>query len=379
MFNKLKAVMASIVLLSSASTIAQPELFIDSASHILVEYETGKVLSSENPDTKIYPASLTKMMTAYVVFKELTSGNLSLEDEVKISKKAWKTSGSRSFMQEGKMVKVEDLLIGAIVQSGNDASVALAEKIGGTEGYFVKMMNLYANDLGMKNTNFENSTGFHHKNHKTTARDFYILSKAILDEFPQYMNIFSMKSFKYNDIEQLNRNKLVHEDYYDGFKTGWTPQSRYSIASTGSKNGRRLIFILLSTKKPETRFAEAKKAFNYGYRNFSTLTPLTKGQIVAKVPVYKGDVPFVNIKVVDSAIFTIPTIIQPDLVMNVHIPDKIIWHSDFNETVGKIIITNKNTKTVFFESELVVETPIKQPTILRVIADTFSLFISERI
>ena len=194
---------------------------IGATSYLLLDAQTGHELASLKPDTAVAPASLTKLMTAYVVFNTLGQGQLSLDDEVTVSEKAWRTPGSRMFIEVGKRVAVEDLLLGMIVQSGNDASVALAEHIAGSEAVFAEMMNQYARALGMHSTNFVNATGLPNDDHYTTARDLATLARAIIDDYPEYYRWYSVKEYEFNDIKQPNRNNLLWRDpSVDGMKTG---------------------------------------------------------------------------------------------------------------------------------------------------------------
>lgn len=217
---------------------------INSKSYILVDQETGQVLASEQSNVRLPPASLTKVMTAYVVFDKLKKGELKLDDEVLVSQKAWKTGGSKTFIEVGKKVKVEDLIQGMIIQSGNDAATALAEHIGGTEEGFSDMMNETAKKLGMNDSHFINVTGLPRDGHYTTAEDLSILSKRMITDFPEYYKYYSMKNFTYNNIFQSSRNRLLLKDpTVDGMKTGFTDKAGYCYISSAVKNGRRLVTV----------------------------------------------------------------------------------------------------------------------------------------
>ena len=248
------------------------------------EDEKSITFYSENENERRSPASLTKIMTSYVVFKRLKEDFISLDDEVKISEKAWKTGGSRSFIEVGKMINLEDLLKGMIIQSGNDASVALAEHVAGSEGTFVLFMNDYAQEIGMTNTRFENSSGLPHKDQYTTAKDMALLSSAIIKDFPVFYEWYGQKEFTYNNIKQINRNKLLFTDStVDGLKTGWTQKAGYCLATSANRVGMRLVSVVLGSASPAIRTAETEKLLDYGFRFFETQSV---NDISHQVPVF---------------------------------------------------------------------------------------------
>jgi D-alanyl-D-alanine carboxypeptidase (penicillin-binding protein 5/6) len=244
---------------------------IDAPSFILMDYDSSKIIASKAQNAKRSPASLTKLMTAYVAFKRLNDGFISLDDEITISKKAWKTGGSRSFLKVGTKIKLKTLLKGMIVQSGNDASVAIAEHIAGSEGTFVALMNQYARSLGMDNSNFETASGLPHPNQLTTSYDIALLAQAIIKEFPEYYKWFSEKYFVHNNIKQLNRNGLLRSDKtVDGLKTGHTKKAGYCLATSAKRVGMRLISVVLGASSVKSREAQAKSLLDYGFRFFET-------------------------------------------------------------------------------------------------------------
>jgi len=243
-------------------------------------------------------------MTSYVVFKRLREEFISLDDEVKISEKAWKTGGSRSFIEVGKMIRLEDLLKGMIIQSGNDASVALAEHVAGSEGTFVLFMNDYAQEIGMTNTRFENSSGLPHKDQYTTAKDMAILSSAIIKEFPALYEWYGQKEFTYNNIKQINRNKLLFTDStVDGLKTGWTEKAGYCLATSANRVGMRLVSIVLGSSSSAIRNAETEKLLDYGFRFFETQSV---NDISHQVQVYKSKKGNIKVGVADPSYLTLP-------------------------------------------------------------------------
>ena len=277
---------------------------IAAKSYVLIDHNSGKILAGENENERRSPASLTKIMTSYVIFKRLKEDFISLDDEVKISEKAWKTGGSRSFIEVGKMIKLEDLLMGMIIQSGNDASVALAEHIAGSEGTFVLFMNDYAQEIGMINSRFENSSGLPHKDQYTTAKDMALLSSAIIKEFPDFYKWYGQKEFTYNNIKQINRNKLLFTDStVDGLKTGWTEKAGYCLVTSANRVDMRLISVVLGSASPAIRTAETEKLLDYGFRFFETQSV---NDISHQVPVYKSKIGNIKVGVADSSYLTLP-------------------------------------------------------------------------
>ncbi len=262
---------------------------IGAKSYLVVDATTGKELASLDPDTPLTPASLTKIMTTYVVFTALRQGQISLEDEVTISEKAWRMPGSRMFVEVGKRVSIEDLLLGMIVQSGNDASVALAEHIAGTEGVFAQMMNQYAQQLGMHSSNFLNATGMPAEGHITTARDLATLARALIEEFPEYYAWHAIKEFTFNDIKQSNRNSLLWRDpSVDGLKTGHTEDAGYCLVSSAVRDGMRVISVVMGTSSTKARTDGSQALLNYAFRFFETRLLFRAGEEVATTRVWKS-------------------------------------------------------------------------------------------
>ena len=277
---------------------------IAAKAYVLMDHNSGKILAGENENERRSPASLTKIMTSYVIFKRLKEDFISLDDEVKISEKAWKTGGSRSFIEVGKMIKLEDLLMGMIIQSGNDASVALAEHVAGSEGTFVLFMNDYAQEIGMTNSRFENASGLPHKDQYTTAKDMALLSSTIIKEFPDFYEWYGQKEFTYNNIKQINRNKLLFTDStVDGLKTGWTEKAGYCLATSANRVDMRLLSVVLGSASPAIRTAETEKLLDYGFRFFETQS---MKDISHQVPVYKSKIDNIKVGVADSSYLTLP-------------------------------------------------------------------------
>ena len=301
----------SLVLLSVVSHAAVrpvPSVPVVSAkSYILQDFASGHVIAELNAKQRLPPASITKLMTAYVVSNELSAGNITLEDEVLISEKAWRMVGSRSFIEVNTKVTVGVLLRGMIIQSGNDAAVALAEHVAGSEETFSQMMNQYAQQLGMFDTNYQNATGLPGKDHYTTAKDIAILSTAVIRDFPDHYAWYAEKKFTYNNITQQNRNKLLWRDKsVDGLKTGHTQEAGYCLAASSVRQGTRLISVVLGTESENARAAETQKLFSYGFRFFETHVLYGADQEVTTSKVWKGLTSIVSLGLETPLAVTVP-------------------------------------------------------------------------
>jgi D-alanyl-D-alanine carboxypeptidase (penicillin-binding protein 5/6) len=267
-------------------------------SYFLVDHNSGRVLAQSHADERAEPASLTKLMTAYVIFQALAEGRLKPTDLVTVSEHAWRTGGSRSFVQVGTQIPVDILLKGMIVQSGNDASIALAEKVGGTESAFAQMMNEYARRLGMAGTHFENADGLPSPGHYTTARDTARLSSALIREFPQYYPLFGLRDFLWNNIRQENRNGLLGKDpSVDGLKTGHTDTAGFCLAVSANRNGMRLVSVVLGAASARAREEASEALLNYGYTFFETVRVKAAHEVVLKPRVYKSTLEFAPLAV----------------------------------------------------------------------------------
>ncbi len=285
---------------------APPQLGVK--SYILIDHRTGDVIAESAPDEVLEPASLTKLMTAYATFKALREGQIDLDDEVRVSEKAWGTQGSRTFIEVGKYVSVEVLLQGMIVQSGNDASVALAEHVAGSEQTFVELMNHYAGTLGMESSAFRNSTGLPEDGHFMTARDVAKVASAIIAEFPEYYQWYSQREFTFNDIEQYNRNSLLWRDpSVDGLKTGYTDAAGYCLVTSAERSDMRLISVVMGSHSAEARANDSEALLNYGFRFYETYKLYSGGDEVATARVWKGESESVSLGVAEEFYLTIPT------------------------------------------------------------------------
>lgn len=308
-------------------------------SYILLDFNSGHVLVESNPDMPVEPASITKVMTSYVVFTELASGNIKLEDQVNISETAWRTGGSRMFIEPSMEVTVEQLIMGMVVQSGNDASVALAEHLAGTEDAFAGLMNHYATQLGMTNSHFTNSTGLPHEDHYTTARDVALLSIALIADFPEYYRWYSEKEYSFNNIRQHNRNNLLWRDpAVDGLKTGHTQAAGYCLAASAKRDGMRLVSVVLGSSSESSRVSESQSLFNYGFRFFETVQLYKAGQELAQGRVWKGEKELIRLGVRDELFVTIPRGRYDDLDAQVEMLPELIAPLVEGEKVGQISI-----------------------------------------
>ena len=330
----------------------EPRFYIPEApsiaakAYILMDHNSGIILAANNENEKRSPASLTKLMTSYVVFKRLKEEFITLDDEVKISEKAWRTGGSKSFIEVGKMIKLEDLLKGMIIQSGNDASVALAEHVAGSEGTFVLFMNDYAQQIGMKNSRFENASGLPHDDQYTTAKDIALLSSAMIREFPVYYEWYSQKEFTYNNITQTNRNKLLFTDStVDGLKTGWTQKAGYCLVTSANRVDMRLISVVLGSDSPAIRTSETEKLLDYGFRFFETQSV---NDISHQVRVYKSEKANIKVGVADSSFLTLPRNQFRYTTQTINLNQDLIAPISQGEQVGELVVSfnNQNLATL---------------------------------
>ena len=273
-----------------SSAVAQQQgISIAAKAYMLSDFQTGQALISQNEHERIEPASLTKLMTAYVVFSALKQNRLALDQAVPVSQAAWKMIGSRMFIEPNKKVTVDELIRGMIVQSGNDACIALAEAVAGSEGNFAEMMNKEAGRMGMINTNFTNSTGLPDPNHYTTAHDLTILATAIIRDFPEFYPLYSQKEYTYNNITQPNRNRLLWLDpHVDGIKTGWTQNAGFCLITSAIRDKRRLISVVIGAKSANARSVESQRLLNYGFQAYDTLHLYKKNDALTTIHLWKG-------------------------------------------------------------------------------------------
>ncbi|WP_255988748.1 D-alanyl-D-alanine carboxypeptidase family protein [Chitinolyticbacter albus] len=304
-FAPLVIALAAAPLLAHAFTPQVPEIV--AKSYYLLDYQSGAVLAADDVSARVEPASLTKLMTAYLTFKAVKEGKLKLDQQLTVSEKGWKTEGSRMFLDPKVPAKVDDLIKGMIVQSGNDACVTLAEAIAGSEEVFAQLMNREAKRLGLSGSHFTNSTGLPDPNLYTTTADLAKLAAAIIRDFPEFYPIYSMKEFTYNNIKQPNRNLLLHRDpFVDGLKTGHTESAGYNLVASTHRDERRLISVVVGTASDQVRAAESAKLLNWGVQFFETPRLYEAKKAIATVPVWKGAADQVKAGFLDNRYITLP-------------------------------------------------------------------------
>ena len=301
---------AVLLLCIAMDTLASPPPApptIAATGYLLIDVDSDTVLAAKDADQRLEPASLTKIMTGYAVFRELEQGSVKLEDEVLVSEKAWKTPGSRMFIEVNKRVTVEDLLKGLIIQSGNDASVALAEYVAGSEEAFANLMNDHARRLGMRNTHFVNATGLPDPEHYTTPHDIALVSEATIREFPELYKMYAVKEFTFNEIRQHNRNSLLWRDKtVDGIKTGHTEAAGYCLVASAQREGMRLISVIMGTKSEKARAKESLSLLNYGFRFFETHRLYGANDRLTRTRVWMGEQEQLSLGLAEDLHVTIP-------------------------------------------------------------------------
>ncbi|MHB8477271.1 MAG: D-alanyl-D-alanine carboxypeptidase family protein [Steroidobacteraceae bacterium] len=280
---------------------------VEARTYIVVDHRTDKILAAKDATARVEPASLTKLMTAYIVFQELAAGKLKLDEQVTVSEHAWRSEGSRTFIELGKPVSVQDLILGMIVQSGNDATIALAERIAGTEDTFAQMMNANAQRLGMTGSHFDNSSGLPSPRHYTTARDLSLLANAMIREYPQYYKWFSVREFEHNGIKQQNRNGLLEKDpTVDGLKTGHTDSAGYCLVTSALRDGMRLVSVVMGSTSMKARENASAALLNYGFTFYDTRLVVKGGAVLATARVWKGQNSSVDLGIKDDLYVTVP-------------------------------------------------------------------------
>jgi len=325
-----------------------PPPAIDAGSYILVDFQTGRVLAQRNADERLPMASLTKLMAAYIVFAALKDGRLTLNEPVTISKAAWQTGGSRMFVNVGSQVPVIALIKGMIVQSGNDATVALAQKVGGTRAGFVQMMNEYAQRLGLKSTHYMDVDGLPDPNHYTTARDLATLTVALIRDFPQYYYIFRMKDFTWDRIKQPNRNGLLWTDpSVDGLKTGHTEAAGYCLIASAVRHGMRLVSVVLNAPKWHSREADSEALLNYGYNFFETEKVASARAPVLKPRVYESAAGYAAVGTPSDLYVTLPRGEAEHVATNAALTStRLVAPLAAGAVVGEFTVTDGNGQVV---------------------------------
>ena len=333
-----------------------PEL--DLKSYILIEPNTNTVIAEFNSTSEIEPASMTKIMTAYVAADQIDNELISIDDEVLISEKAWRMEGSRMFIEAGKRVSVSDLLKGIIIQSGNDASVAIAEYVGGTERGFVDLMNAYAGSLNMNNTIFQNSTGLPAENHFSSAKDLAILTSNLINKFPEIYSFYKEKQFTFNEIKQLNRNKLLwRDDSSDGVKTGHTKAAGYCLVGSAKRGDMRLITVVAGSDSDNNRFMASQRLLEYGFRFFATQKILNANQEYKQINIWGGVEKTLGLGVLEDISITLPRTSFKDLVVNYNYSNNIQAPIEIGQKIGTLEIVNNDE--IVFSTDLVALQNIK--------------------
>jgi len=348
--------LTSIVAFGQSFVPDAPEL--DLKSYILIEPNTNTVIAEFNSSSEIEPASMTKIMTVYVTADQISNDLISIDDEVLISEKAWRMEGSRMFVEAGKKVSVSDLLKGIIIQSGNDASVAISEYVGGTERGFVDLMNAYASSLNMNNTIFQNSTGLPDDNHFSSAQDLAILTSKLITKFPDIYSFYKEKQFTFNDIKQLNRNKLLwRDDSSDGVKTGHTEAAGYCLVGSAKRGDMRLITVVAGSDSDNNRFLASQRLLEYGFRFFATQKVLNANQEYKKINIWGGVEKTLGLGVLEDVSITLPRTSFKDLTVNYNYSNNIQAPIEVGQQIGTLEIISNDE--IVFSTNLVALDNIK--------------------
>ena len=364
--------LTSIVAFGQSFVPDAPEL--DLKSYILIEPNTNTVIAEFNSNSEIEPASMTKIMTVYVTADQISNDLISIDDEVLISEKAWRMEGSRMFVEAGKKVSVSDLLKGIIIQSGNDASVAISEYVGGTERGFVDLMNAYASSLNMNNTIFQNSTGLPDDNHFSSAQDLAILTSNLITKFPDIYSFYKEKQFTFNDIKQLNRNKLLwRDDSSDGVKTGHTEAAGYCLVGSAKRGDMRLITVVAGSDSDNNRFLASQRLLEYGFRFFATQKVLNANQEYKKINIWGGAEKTLGLGVLEDVSLTLPRTNFKDLTVNYKYSNNIQAPIEVGQKIGTLEIISNDE--VVFSTNLVALDNIKSKGFLGRLWSKFVLWI----
>lgn len=326
--------------LTAAQNPARPSPpSIDAPSYMLVDYFSGRLIAEKNATKEVEPASLTKMMTVYVAGEELEEGHIKLDDEVLVSEKAWRMPGSRMFIEVGARVTVEELLNGIIIQSGNDASVALAEHISGSEEVFAQLMNQTAQTLGMEHTHFTNSTGMPESGHVTTAQDMAKLAAALIRDHPELYSMHEVKEYTYNDITQPNRNQLLwRDDSVDGIKTGHTEAAGYCLVASAERDGMRLISVVMGANSVQERTSYTKSLLDYGFRFFETKMIADGNQKLGEARIWKGAQKHVNYGLTEDVYVTVPRGDADQVEKTIELKQPLIAPLSAGDSIGTLSV-----------------------------------------
>ena len=367
------ALIVSVLIPLSATAELIPPPQVDARAWLLVDHESGKVMAESRPDERVEPASLTKLMTAYLTFKALKNDQLKPNQVVPVSVKAWKTGGSKMFIAPDKPVTVDELIRGMIIQSGNDACVALAEAIAGSEEAFAQMMTREAQRLGMTGTAYRNSTGLTEEGHYTTARDLALLARAMIHDFPEYYPLYSTLDYTYNNIKQGNRNRLMTMDAsVDGIKTGHTDAAGWCLVSSAKRDGRRVLSVLLGAPSENGRIESSRALINYGFNAYENVKLAAAGEALAQPAVYKGAAASVSLGVAADALFTVPRGQGAKLAREIVVVTPVIAPLAAGEQLGTLKVTMDGQPAG--EYPLVAQTAVEEGGFFRRIWDTLRLW-----
>lgn len=345
MHNKWYFLFIAASLLYSQVSLAAPVIIpsppeLAASAYILVDADSGEVLVSHNVDQRLAPASLTKIMTSYIAAGEIKRNVVSLSDPVEISVKAWRMGGSKMYIREGTKVSFQDLLKGVIIQSGNDASVSVAEHIAGSEDAFANVMNQQATLINMKDTHFVNATGWPDEEHYTTTRDMATLAIALIRDYPEHYKMYAEKYFTYGNIRQPNRNSLLWRDNsVDGVKTGHTEAAGYCLVASAERDGMRLVSVVMGARSEETRAAESQKLLAYGFRYFETIQLYKAQEVLSTVRVWGGQEDTLKLGLLEAVVLTVPRGTREDLNASMDINSVIEAPLKIGQTLGKLTIT----------------------------------------
>ena len=361
--------------LRAATPVIPPAPSIAASSHLLIDFATNKVLTENNADEALPPASLTKIMTVYVVAGEIAAGRLTLDEEVIVSTNAWKTPGSRMFLKERSRVPVLDVLKGIIIQSGNDASVALAEHVAGSEDAFADMMNQQAQLLGMVSSQFQNATGLPAADHYTTARDLILLTQAMIREFPELYALYSERKFTHNEIEQPNRNRLLWRDRtVDGVKTGHTEAAGYCLVASAERDAMRLVSVVMGTASDEARMRESQKLLSYGFRYFETRALYKSDEVLKTASVWYGEKDQLPLGLAEPVVLTIPRGSYDDIEATLEVRRTIEAPVVVGDSLGEVSLSLHGE--VIFNAPLIALDDVPEAGLLGQARDFVQLFFS---
>lgn len=329
------------LLASPARAMAVPQApQVPVRGYILMDFQSGYTLAQRNADERLEPASITKLMTAYILYKALEDNTIALTDKIRVSEKAWRMEGSRMFIEVDSWVTLEDLLMGMVVQSGNDATVALAEHMAGSEDAFVSLMNQEAKQLGLSQSHFSNSTGLPDPEHYMTAQDIATLVRAIITEFPEHYERYSIKEYTYNDIRQYNRNRLLWQDEtVDGVKTGHTESAGYCLVSSAQRDDMRLISVVLGAEAERNRFSASRSLLNYGFRFFETHRLYSAERALTQVRIWKGQTDNLPLGLAKDLYVTIPKGQYDAMQASMRVNDIVQAPAEKGASFGTVTIT----------------------------------------